>query len=253
MEPDFLGTEMKMPRIISIAAVVLFVLAFWPGTASARSRLYVGFGTSFGHGHSTLLHHSYPDYRWHSGYYTWLDHDRYLWMDRGRYYGSFWGCPAQATAGWPSCWPGTSIWVEDYWPTYVSPPVVVERPHIVTRQYVVVRPKGGEVSPADARLFAEVRNKKGELLWTLKIGDKASRTRAITDLAGYSFDDTVREALEEIILKDPDPELRKCVAESLGNVKNKNVIPTLEKVRLEDSNEEVRREADRAISQITSP
>ena len=84
-EPDFLGTQMKMLRIISIAAVVLCVLVLWPGTASARSRLYVGFGTSFGHGHSTLLHHSYPDYRWHSGYYGWLDHDRYLWMARGRY------------------------------------------------------------------------------------------------------------------------------------------------------------------------
>jgi len=235
---------MKMLRIISITAVVLCVLVLWPGTASARSRLYVGFGTSFGHGHSTLLHHSYPDYRWHSGYYGWLDHDRYLWMDRGRYYGSSWGGPSYRS--------GTSIWVEDYWPTYVSPPVVVERPHIVTRQYVVVKPKGGEVSPADARLFAQVRNKKDELLRVLKIGDKASRTRAITDLAGYSFDDTVREALEEIILKDPDAELRKCVAESLGNVKNKNFIPTLEKVRLEDSNEEVRREADKAISQITS-
>jgi len=248
---------MKMLRIISIAAVVLSVLVVWPGTASARSRLYVGFGTSFGHGYghgysgfghgySGFGHGYYPhyDYRWHGGYYSWLDHDRYLWMDRGRYYGSYWG--------WSSCWPGTSIWVEDYWPTYVSPPVVVGHPHIVTRQYVVVNPKVGEVSPADARLFAEVRNKKDELLRVLKIGDKASRTRAIMELAGYSFDDTVSKVLEEIILKDPDPELRKCVAESLGNVKNKIVIPTLEKVRLEDSDEQVRRAADKAISQISS-
>jgi HEAT repeat protein len=137
---------------------------------------------------------------------------------------------------------------------YVAPPVVVEAPCIITQRRVVVEPKRYEYrpaySPANAKLFAEVRDRKSELLRTLKIGDKASRTKAVAELAGYSFDINVSKALEEIILEDPDPELRKRVAESLGNVKNKDVIPTLEKVRVEDSNEEVRREADRAIEKI---
>lgn len=137
---------------------------------------------------------------------------------------------------------------------YVAPPVVVEAPPVVTRRYIIVEPKRYEYKPAydpaNAKLFAKVRNKKSELLKVLKIGDKAARVGAIAQLVGYSFDDSVRKALEEVILKDPDPELRRQVAESLGKVKNRNFVPTLEKVRVEDADTQVREQADKAIKNI---
>jgi HEAT repeat protein len=49
---------------------------------------------------------------------------------------------------------------------------------------------------------------------------------------------------------DPDPELRKEVAESVAKVKNREVLPALEKARVEDTDKEVREEADKAIKKI---
>lgn len=232
---------MRTLRIILITAGLVSVFFVSTGTASARTRFYIGFGTSAGHYHSSLYHCHYPHYTWDSGYYRWLDHDRYLWMDRGRYHSSFWG--------WPSCSSGTSIYIGGYWPVYVTAPVA-ERHRVVTGSRVIVKPKPCEYDPANAKLSAKVRSKKSELLKALKIGDKAARIKAIDQLAGYSFDDNVRKALEEIILTDPDPELRRQVAESLGKVKNMSVIPTLEKVRVHDTDIQVREQADKAIKKI---
>ncbi len=241
-----MGKKMKVLRVILIAAGLVSLLVLSPRTASARSRFYIGFGTSIGHGHSILHRGHFPYYGLHSGYYRWLDHDRYRWMDGGRFRSSFWG--------WPSRSSGMSIWIDDCRPVWVAPPVIVGAPRVITRRRVVVKPKQYEYKPSynanNAKLFAKLRNKKSELLKTLKIGDKAKRIKAITELAGYSFDDNVRKALEEILLKDTDPELRRQVAESLGKVKNRKVIPTLEKVRVEDSDEGVRAEADKAIKKI---
>jgi hypothetical protein len=238
--------KMRVLRVILIAAGLVSLLVISPRRASARSRFYIGFGTSIGHGHSILHRGHFPYYGLHGGYYGWLDHDRYRWMDRGRFRSSFWG--------WPSRPSGISIWVDDCWPVWVAPPVIVGAPRVITRRHVVVKPKQYEskpqYNPDTAKLYAKLRNKKSELLKTLKIGDKANRIKAIAELAGYSFDDNVRKALEEILLKDPDPELRRQVAESLGKVKNRKVIPTLEKARVEDSDEGVRAEADQAIKKI---
>jgi len=239
---------MKMLRIRLAVMFILATLLVGAIPAQARTRLYVGFGTSLGHRHS-IFHRGWhnPHYRLHGGYYSWLDHDRWYWMDRGRYRTSFWG--------WPSCSSGTSIWVQGSWPLY-STPVVVERPVVVTQKCIVVRPKVYEYptvyTPANDGLYAKLRNKKSELLKVVKIGDKAGRIQAITDLVGYSFDPSVKKALEEILLKDPDPELRKQVAQSLGKVKNKSYIPTLEKVKAEDPDEHVREQADKAIDKINS-
>ena len=60
----------------------------------------------------------------------------------------------------------------------------------------------------------------------------------------------VRKALEDILLKDTDPDLRKEVAKSLAKVKNRKVIPALEKARVADSDKQVREEADKAIKKI---
>jgi len=221
---------------------VLFVS---PGTASARSSFHIGFGTSAGHYHSSLYRSHFPHCGWRGGCYGWLDHDRYHWMDRGRYYSSL--------GRWHSCSSGTSIYIGGYWPVYVAPRVLRTR-RVVTGSRVIVEPKRCEYNPtydpANAELFAKVRNKKSELLKALKIGDKAARIKAITELAGYSFDDNVRKALEEVILTDPDPELRRQVAESFGEVKNLNLIGTLEKVRAEDTDIQVREQADKAIKKI---
>ena len=138
---------------------------------------------------------------------------------------------------------------------YVRRPVVETR-RVVIRNRAVAEPKRIEYrrtyEPANEKLFAKVRNKKSELLKVLKIGDKAGRIGAISELAGYSFDDKVRKALEEILLTDPDAELRKHVAESLGKVKNVSLIPVLEKVRVQDADIQVRLQADKAIKNIKS-
>jgi len=101
------------------------------------------------------------------------------------------------------------------------------------------------------QLLKRLRREKAELLKELKEGDKAKRKEAIAKLGGFLYDDEVRKALCAILL-DPneDPELRKEVAVSFGKVKNKKVLPALEKARVEDSDVEVRREADRAIRAI---
>jgi len=241
-QTGFMGNKMRTLRISLIAAVFVSLAIFSASTVSARSRFYVGFGTSFGHGHSILHRGYYPSYRLHSGYYRWLDHDRYYWLDRGRYSSSYWG--------WPSCSTGTSIWVHDYWPGYVASPVIVGYPRVITERHIVVQPSRPIYYPVDPKLRDKVRSKKSELLKALEVDDKAKRIKAIAELAGYSFDDSVRKALEDILLNDPDPELRKQVAESLGKVKNMNVITALEKARVEDPDEAVRREADAAIKKI---
>ena len=150
---------MKSFRIILFGTGIVLLLLAFPGPASARTRLYVGIGTCFGH----PVHHwgCHPSYRWHSGYYRWLDHDRYYWLDRGQYYGHYWPRPM-----WRS---GTSIWVEDCWPVVYS--------HRRAGRYVVVEPRYRQYKPGynpqTDKAFAKIRNKKSELLRTLKIGDKA--------------------------------------------------------------------------------
>ncbi|MBN2268974.1 MAG: HEAT repeat domain-containing protein [Sedimentisphaerales bacterium] len=232
-------------RIILITAGFILVSFIFSGTASARSSFYIGFGTSAGHCHSSFGHSLFPHYGWHGGYYDWLDRDRYIWMDRVRYYGSL--------GRWHSCSSGTSIYIGGYWPLYAAPQVVRTR-RVVTVSCAVAEPEPPEYKPAydpaNAKRFAEVRNKKSELLKVLKIGDKAAKIKAISELAGYSFDDNVRKALEEVILTDPDAELRRQVAESLAKVKNVNLIPILEKVRVQDTDVQVREQADKAIKSI---
>jgi HEAT repeat protein len=69
-------------------------------------------------------------------------------------------------------------------------------------------------------------------------------------LAGLSFDDQIREKLQVVMLKDPDPDIRKEVAAALGKVKNEKAITALEEVRVGDNDIAVRQEADNAIKNI---
>ena len=69
-------------------------------------------------------------------------------------------------------------------------------------------------------------------------------------MAGFSFDDKVRYALENVLLSDSDAQLRKEAARSFGKVKNTKALAALEKARVEDSSEDVRKEADQSIKKL---
>ena len=144
-------------------------------------------------------------------------------------------------------WGGPFFFERDYYPVVIDPPFVVEVPKVIVERRMVVKPQYDDKT---AKLFEQLRHKKGELLKRLETGDKEECKRAIDELAGFSFDEKVRGALEHILASDPDPELRKKVAESLAKVKNTDVLPALEKARVEDADKEVREEADKAIKKI---
>jgi HEAT repeat protein len=84
----------------------------------------------------------------------------------------------------------------------------------------------------------------------LQMPDKEQRKQAIDELAGFSFDDNVRHALENVLLSDPDAQLRKEAAQSFGKVKNTKALAALEKARVEDPNEDVRKAADQTIKKL---
>jgi chaperonin cofactor prefoldin len=142
--------------------------------------------------------------------------------------------------------------VDDYWPS-----VVVERPTVIVKERVVVkRPEevyGPQYDDKTLKLFKDLRGQKSELLKRLQIGDKQQRKQAISDLAGFSFDEKVKKALEEVLLSDPDAELRIEAAEAFAKVKNKDALAVLEKVRVDDLEQQVREVADRAIKEIKGP
>jgi len=95
-----------------------------------------------------------------------------------------------------------------------------------------------------------MREHQSELLKVLKIGEKEDRLSAIRELAPSSFDANVRAALEEVLLSDPDAELRKQVATSLGKTENPNVTGALKMAKDKDPDRGVRQAAYRAIIMI---
>jgi len=140
-----------------------------------------------------------------------------------------------------------------YWRESYYPDVIVERPAVIVRE--TAAPVQVYSSPAvpdeqTLSLFASIRNKKAELLKQLQSADKAERIKAIADLAGLTYDDQVKEKLKDILLKDPDPDLRREVANTFGKSKNDQLISILEGVRVSDDNKEVRQAADQAIKNV---
>ena len=214
---------MKAVKFAIVAAGLICLLVLFPATASARSHFYVGFGTSVVHGHSLFYSGCHPYYRWHRYHHIWPDY----------------------------CWPGpfyssrVNIWVEDCRPVLIGPPVVKVSKVIIKDS--IYKPGYDQDT---ANLFERLRQQKNELLKTLKEGNAEQQKEAIVKLAGFSFDDKVRQALEEVLLSSPDPQLRKAVAISLGQVKNKAALPALEKAKAQDADQQVREEADKAIKNI---
>jgi len=207
---------MKTLKCILIMAVLLNLSILATADALARSHgfVYIGVG------------HHYPHHYWHG----------------------YWYPPPFYHAGYHYYWMG------DYYPdVFVETPVVVERPAVVVRE--TATPAQGYRFPAapDEQtliLFASIRNKKAELIKQLQSADKTERVKAIADLAGLTYDDQVKEKLKDILLKDPDPDLRKEVANAFGKSKNDQLISILEGVRVGDDNKEVRQAADQAIKNI---
>ncbi len=145
------------------------------------------------------------------------------------------------------------------WPNYyvVAAPTIIRRsPVIVEEKTVVVSTSSPQVTQPVAYdedtqlLFETLRHKKQILLKQLQTGDEEQRKDAIKELAGFSFDDTVRLALENVLLSDPDAELRKEAIKAFAEVKNTKALAALEKARVEDSRQDVRKEADEAIKSI---
>lgn len=199
-----------------MAALGLLLLqALLPSTTAARVSFGISIGTPFVH-HYPGFHHGWYPYYHSYPYYGWYPH-----------------------YGWHSS-SDLGIWMGGYHPVVVAPPVIVHR-EVVTKA-------GGAMPDAQtAEQQERLRQKKSELLKVLRIGDKERRIQAIRELAGYSSDDGVRKALENILLSDPDPELRKEVATSFGRTENRKVVAALEEAKAADSSKEVRQAAYRAI------
>jgi hypothetical protein len=219
---------MKMLRYMLIAAVSLLIGL--SNSALARPRVYIGVGI----GGRPGFHRGYrPDYRF----------DR-----RHRYFEPAWGRwnyrPRRQTIIL-----GGGCWYDRGPDYYVDPPRVIERvPVVIEKQTVIVQPQ--QFDESTLQLNLNLQYKKSELLKQLQVPDKELRREAIRELAGFSFDDNVRAALENVLLSDPDPELRAEAADAFGKVKNANARPALEKARVEDHSADVRRAADGAIRSI---
>jgi hypothetical protein len=203
---------MKTLKRILIMVVLLNLSLLATADALARTHgfVYIGVG------------HHYPHHYWHGYWYP--------------------PPPPFYYVGHPYCWMGDCY-----------PDVIVERPAVVVRE--TAAPAQGYRFPAvpDEQtliLFASIRNKKAELIKQLQSADKTERVKAIADLAGLTYDDQVKEKLKDILLKDPDPDLRKEVANAFGKSKNDQLISILEGVRVGDDNKEVRQAADQAIKNI---
>jgi hypothetical protein len=126
----------------------------------------------------------------------------------------------------PECWYGRQ-------PNYC---VIATMPRVIEKQVIVVQPRYDGSTDL--------------LLDRLVMGNKWQRLEAIEQLAEFSFNDQVRYALENVLLSDPDPQLRKEVARIFGVMKNINALPALEKARVQDPDEDVRKEADNAIKEM---
>ncbi len=143
----------------------------------------------------------------------------------------------------------------DYY-VVAQPTVIRKTPVVIEKQTVVVSTSSPQVvqpvefDESTLELNKKLQAEKNELLKTLETGNKEQRMEAIKELAGLSFDDKVRQALENVLLSDPDAQLRKEAARTFGKVKNTKALAALEKARVEDSSEDVRKEADQSIKKL---
>jgi hypothetical protein len=208
---------MKAAKSALISVLMICLIILLGSTAAARSRVFVGIGV----GYPAYYHY----HGWHDGYYG-----HAYWRHGYPYHSA-----VIIGGGYWYDW-GPDYWVVEPAPAAIEPQVVIIQPSVVDNN--------------TQELFKKLRNEKEKLLSKLQSGNKEQRKEAIDNLAGFSFDDNVRAALEKVLLSDNDPELRKEAAAAFGKVRNAKALPALEKARVEDSSEEVRRAADIAIKNI---
>ncbi len=181
-----------------------------PGVASAGVQVGIGFGTTIG----PHFHHHHPWYGVSVYAPIWPDYYYDPWYDP-------WYYPA---------------------PVVVAPPVVVERPHVVVQEHKAPAP------PQQPDLVGEkLEQKKSESLKKLRIGDPASRLQAVKELEQSARDSKVRTALEQALLSDRDPQVRKAVAELFGRLQDKSTLRALKQANNDDSDRAVRQAAYKAI------
>jgi hypothetical protein len=236
---QLLGVKMKAKKLLFVSYGLVFFIALLPKAASARVNFHIGFGSGIGHGYSHV--HGGFHYGFHGGHHRWPGSRRHkVFGYRHPYHHK----PRHSS--------GVSVWIGGLFPIVIKPPVVVKSPRVITERQVVIKEPEClvEYDEGKAELFEKLRLQKSNLLKKLRIGDKVKRKEAIRELAGFSFDNKVREALEDILLSDPDSELRRQVAKSFGKTTNKKVLPALEIAESDDPNMEVRQEAYKAIIKI---
>ncbi len=210
---------MKTLRFRLVQIAVLCSLIWLPDMALARTSISV----SFGSGHQYSRRSYRPDNRRRSNSFP---HRNRNFRPVGSSWRSQYYRPRINTIVVGS---GFYYRTEPYY-------VVTTTPKVIEKRVIVVQPRYDGSTDL--------------LLDRLAWGNKWQRLEAIENLAEFSFDDKIRKALENVLLSDPDPELRKQVARVFGEVKNTQALPALEKARVEDSNEDVRKEADNAIKKI---
>ena len=77
-----------------------------------------------------------------------------------------------------------------------------------------------------------------------------NRIAAASELAEFYFDARARVALEKALLKDPEPQVRKQIAASLGKTGDARVLAALKKAMSKDPDRGVRQAAYRALIMI---
>lgn len=225
---------MKATKSRLVQITVLCLLIGLSNTASARTRFHV----SFGGGNKRFNRGIRSGYKRNS-------HRSFRHKHHSKSFGPSWH--------WRTYRPRTkTIIITPRYRYYTEPYyyVVSPQPRVIEKRVVVVQPQ--QEDEDTQALFEALRYTKAELLTKLETAGKQQRIEAIDELAGFSFDAHVRQALENILLSDPDPELRKAAAKAFGKVENAEALPALEKARVEDVDEDVRREADNAIKKIKS-
>lgn len=206
---------MKATRFRLVAVVLLCYPVFLPNRVEARVHLSIGLGTYFGHHHGHYCGHHYPHYGWYGGYYRpWWRHSHWPW----HYYPS-----------------GSSVWI------YSSPIV------LGSRSRVKAPPEDPKPEP---RLSQSMRAEQGTLLRIFRIGDAENRIAAGRELTAFYFDDKARAALEDALLKDPEPQVRKEIATSLGKTADARVTAALKLAKATDPDRDVRQAAYRSLIMI---
>ncbi|MCU0913845.1 MAG: HEAT repeat domain-containing protein [Planctomycetes bacterium] len=197
-------------RLLLFVSALACLALLAPATASAGVSIGIGIGTTIG------PHHPHHVHGWYGGWYGW---PHYYWYDP---------------------------WYDPWW--YYPAPVVLERP--VVRERVVVRESRPTPPPKEKTpdLVAErLQQKKSEQLKRLRIGDADSRRQAVTELEPFAGDSKVRTTLEQALLSDRDPQVRKAVAELFGRLRDTKTLPVLRQANKDDSDREVRQAAYKAI------